>query len=877
MADNKFELQVFCTEHNLIRSTYFSDTYRASFELDGITKSWDITHISLPFSEEKERLLQARFGIPSDELFEFYKRFAKCVQNSMAVVKYINDIPLEEQSQNADGAPKRDPAVAVKSSAALYKYKRIIKKADKHGSDVYLVTEPLDPFVGSEFCTGTAISLSNLLSFAARATQIINGFAYYGFHVGGFDLDTIFFQNIDGKKFFTFGSFLYAGFDQDRLPTNWKGSAWPDVKELPTLPASTDQGVREGGAPSLVGDMHSLVALLWTMLSGKNYRDAPDYEEAPRYAPAELLEVLVQGRDSDDPDTLRVMSKRFHALMRSIRRQELQDTVIHMAERPDYLAEYPAEQEDEPTEEEQPAEANSDADTKSEDTEAQETQPESEVEKPKTQEVPAADTDKGDGQQEAPEQESSPETPIHAEIVAEVVAVTVPTALAAKAVSEQLTAEKPSGGESDNTTPLEEVKSETAEPHQETPPEPPQKAEAPEMGADTQQAVESHTGSPEGVEMPSDGPAAGEDTSEQEKEIPEAPSIDLEQSSQPEAESHEGSTPATESEPNETAPPEPKEEATVVPSSKPHEEPAPQEAPSEPVEVVQEPKQEVPQHDSNPPQKPAEEQPEIKKEDTAPPAGMTLPTAGQPSMFQGPIFIPVPYGQPGGQQGFMAVYPPQVMTGQQGVTPVVQQPAAAPQTVPAPAAQPQTPQQTTAAEPATPTAVSKPQPVVEKPAAAPAPAAKQEPKPAPAQAPAPKPAQKVIRRTVTTYRKPKKQSKAGTFFLVLLLVAILAFLGMCAAQYMGYDVPYDIPFIDELRGVADFTVTPESVTIHVGEEVVLTSSEGCTLSSSDHNVAVVSDTGHVRGIGPGTCTITARASSSSSVVRIPVTVLQGSA
>ena len=45
--------------------------------------------------------------------------------------------------------------------------------------------------------------------------------------------------------------------------------------------------------------------------------------------------------------------------------------------------------------------------------------------------------------------------------------------------------------------------------------------------------------------------AAGEDTSEQEKEIPEAPSTDLKQSSQPEAESHEGSTPATESEPHE--------------------------------------------------------------------------------------------------------------------------------------------------------------------------------------------------------------------------------------------------------------------------------------------------------------------------------------
>ena len=878
MADNKFELQVFCTEHNLIRSTYFSDTYRATFELDGITKSWDITHISLPFSEEKERLLQARFGIPSDELFEFYKRFAKCVQNSMAVVKYINDIPLEDQSQNADGTPKRDPAVAVKSSAALYKYKRIIKKADKHGSDVYLVTEPLDPFVGSEFCTGTAISLSNLLSFAARATQIINGFAYYGFHVGGFDLDTIFFQNIDGKKFFTFGSFLYAGFDQDRLPNELEGSGLAGYERTADAPSKH----RPEGKRKAVRRALSVICTLWSPFSGR-YSAARTTEtfQIMRKLPVTPLPSFwrfsCRDGDSDDPDTLRVMSKRFHALMRSIRRQELPDTVIHMAEPPDYLAEYLAKQEDEPAEEVQPAEANSDAATKGDVIETQETRPESESENPRTQEIPAADADKDDGQQGISEQEASPKMPIHAEIVAEVVAVTVPTALAAKAVSEQLTTEKASSGESDNTTPLEEETHEADEPHQEILPEPPQKAEALEMGADTQQTVKSHTGSPEGVETPSDGPAAGEDTSEQEKETPEASSTDLKLSSQPEAESHEDSRPATESESHETAPPEPKEEASVVPPSEPPEEPVLQEAPAKPEEAVQEPKQEVSQHDSTPPQKTAEEQPEIKKEDAVPPAGMTSPTAGQPSMFQGPIFIPVPYGQPGGQQGFMAVYPPQVMTGQQGVTPVVQQPAATPQTVPAPAAQPQTPQQTTAAEPATPTAVPKPQPVVEKPAAAPAPATKQEPKPAPAQAPAPKPAQKVIRRTVTTYRKPKKQSKAGTFFLVLLLVAILAFLGMCAAQYMGYDVPYDIPFIDELRGVADFMVTPESVTIQVGEEVVLTSSEGCTLSSSDHNVAVVSDTGHVRGIGLGTCTITARASSSSSVVRIPVTVLQGSA
>lgn len=863
MADSKFELQVFCTEYNLIRSTYFSDTYRASFELDGVTKSWDITHISLPFNEEKERLLQARFGIPSSELFEFYKRFAKCVQNSMAVVKYINDIPLEEQSQNQDSTIKRDPARAVKSSAALYKYKRIIKKADKHGSDVYLVTEPLDPFVGSEFCTGTAISLNNLLSFAARATQIINGFAYYGFHIGAFDLDNIFFQNIDGKKFFTFGSFLYAGFDQDRVPKNWRSPAWPDMKELPTLPANADQSVKEGGAPSLVGDMHSLVDLLWTVLSGKSYRDTPDYEETPRYAPAELLEVLRQGRDSDDPDTLRVMSKRFHALMRSIRRQELPDTIIHMAAPPDYLAEYFTRGENEP------AEVDQTMDTSSETGAEKVQEDQSKPDGTKYQEAADVESGKGNSQQEQKEQTSGPEEPVQAEIIAEVVAVTVPTVLAAKAVSEQLEAEESHNEGVDDILPPEEKKTREEKIPQETPPESSQMAQMPAMATDTRQAEKSHTDFSKKEEEPSDEPVVEEDISRQNIVAPKPPSTGVETSAQPEA--SVDITPGPKEVPHEEPLKEFKEEPAAVSGTKsPENVDVVQQSPQF-VEPAQERLQETHQNEEKS-HKPADKQKDAKKEDGVSPVGMSSPIVSQPSMFPGPIFIPVPYGQPGGQQGFMAVYPPQMMTGQPGGG-ATEQPAATPQTVSAPDAQFKPTQQTVAAGPATQTAEPKPQPVLK----TPAPEAKLETTSVSTQAPAQKPAQKVIRRTVTTYRKPKKQSKVGTFFLVLFLIAILTFLGMCAAQYMGYDVPYDIPFIDELRGVADFTVTPESITLHVGEEVILSSSEGCTLSSSDHNVAVVSDTGHVRGIGAGTCTITARASSSSSVVRIPVTVLQGPA
>lgn len=859
MADKKFELQVFCTEHNLIRSTYFSDTYRATFELDGITKSWDITHISLPFREEKEKLLQARFGIPSSELFEFYKRFAKCVQNSMGIVKYINDIPLEEQTQNENGTAKRDPAVAVKRSAALYKYKRIIRKADKHGSDVYLVTEPLEPFVGSEFCNGYAISLSNLLSFAARATQIINGFAYYGFHIGAFDLDTIFFQTIDGKRFFTFGSFLYAGFDQDRVPETWKAPAWPDVKDLPTLPASADQTVKEGGAPSLVRDMHSLVALLWTILSGKHYRDAPDYEEAPRYAPAELLEVLIQGRDSEDPDTLRIMSKRFHALMRSIRRQELPDTIIHMEAAPDYLAEYTPEL-DEPDGQSAQGDANQDtavSESAEESDSSNDAEPEEATTQPDTPDAEANGPEEPQQEIQAPdkqkEQPSAPDETI-AEIVAEVVAVTVPTALAAKAVSEQLSSggaptEEPSAAESAKA---DETLSEKTP--QDGPPELPQEPESPQPGTDTAEPENGLTDAPRGEETASE--ADGRETPEELKSKygEAAASLPDKAAAVPETpapEEPEGPQETAKSVTDEAPPVAPPENADTgeVPDEQPTAEPehAPAPAPSPP-------QQDIPMEE-NPPQE--NETGDSSKAAEAPPT-VTHAASGQTPYFPGPIFIPVPnYGQPGGQQGFMAVYPPQVMPGQQSEP--VSQPAAAP----SPSPQSQTPQQ--------PAAVEQPAPVpkVETPAQATG--------PTPVSAPMQKPAQKVIRRTVTTYRKPKKQSKIGTFFLTLLLVAILAFLGACAAQYMGLDVPYDIPFIDELRGVSDFTVTPDTVTIHVGEEAILTSSEGCTLSSSDHNVAVVSDTGHVRGIGPGTCTITARASSSSATVRIIVTVLEGPA
>lgn len=759
MADNTFALQVFCTPHNLVRSNYFSDTYRATFALDGIEKAWDITHISLPMEAEKERALQARFEISDADLFSFYKRFAKCVQNDLAVVRYVGNLP-ETDETGEDGKPRIDPAKAVKNSVALYKYRKIIPKPDKRGSDVYLVTEPLEPFVGSEFCNGHAITMNNLLSFAARAAQLINGFSVFGFHLGAIDLDTVFLQTLNGKKFFTFGSFLYAGFEPNAAPDNRKDQPWPDIVGLQTVPANADQRVVNGEAPTLVTDMHALVALLWAILSGRHYRDAPDYSEAPKYAPDELVEILVAARDSDDPAMLKTTTKRFHTLMRRIKRQELPDTVIQMEAPPDYRAVHPEEELDPP----QAGQAGQAA------AKAEEESPEP-----------------------GPEQNVQQESPPAAEAVPEVLAVEV---IAVEVSGMESAREQPKAedrrGEERKVNPDPEEAGEPQHPGR----RPAAEAQDDVEGQDISGAVLD--------KKAADGP-------------PDAPKEDVQPETPPAVVTH----PEPEEIPAEAH--EGGERQQAAPDKDP---PPVSDGPPKgqvgPVLRVEAPESQVPEH-PGPGVMPIDPPGEVR-----PPSDTT---AASPAADTEPDAEEQPLESP-------------------------EQPAYTPRPA-RPAAEAQAPSARTARR--------------KKARSAPK---KQAQPPQRTAQPTPKPVRKVVRRT-TTYQAPQKGSRVGTVLPVLILLLLGLFFGLCALQYLGYDVPYNIPLIDDLSG-SSFTVTPEHITLEVGEETVLSSSEGCTLSSSDHDVAVVSDTGYVKAVGAGTCTITARASSSSAVVKISVTVIDRS-
>ena len=125
----------------------------------------------------------------------------------------------------------------------------------------------------------------------------------------------------------------------------------------------------------------------------------------------------------------------------------------------------------------------------------------------------------------------------------------------------------------------------------------------------------------------------------------------------------------------------------------------------------------------------------------------------------------------------------------------------------------------------------------------------------------------VVRRTVTTYR-PKKRPFAA-FLRFIIIFALLAFGVLCGLKYAGVPVPIDIPYI---TAGDTFTVSPREVTLSIGGEAAIQSSAACTLSSSNHAVATISDNGTIRAVGEGTCTITAKATKGNGTVRVNVIV-----
>ncbi len=301
MSDSIISL---CTPDRLVRSNYYSSTYRANFSLGDVIRDWDITHISLPFEYENEQQLITRFGVTPAQLNECYKAMGKCIKNDRAIVTFLNEL--------------KNPNI----SAAVVKYNyAVAHRKQSGGSDVYFITEPMQSFSSSQYLFSNSITLSSLLSFGARITQTLKLLDEVGVRLGAVDLDCIYLTTDGEKQMVKVGSFLYASKDSDtqRIP-------------MPaTLPLNAHESVRNGEKPTLYTDTYSVCALIWTIASGTHYTELADLSVTPEYAPAEMVELLRLGVDPDRSD-IKSVNKGFHDLLRKIKKGELADYVIQMKE-----------------------------------------------------------------------------------------------------------------------------------------------------------------------------------------------------------------------------------------------------------------------------------------------------------------------------------------------------------------------------------------------------------------------------------------------------------------------------------------------------------------------------------------------------------------
>ena len=106
MANLNNALKKLCSDANVIKETYYGSSHRASFTLNGEKSEWDIFHIGIPFSPQKEAELMRRFGLERDDLASFYGNFekvgplgTKLPRNDTQITTQAGDIILYQGNQ----------------------------------------------------------------------------------------------------------------------------------------------------------------------------------------------------------------------------------------------------------------------------------------------------------------------------------------------------------------------------------------------------------------------------------------------------------------------------------------------------------------------------------------------------------------------------------------------------------------------------------------------------------------------------------------------------------------------------------------------------------------------------------------------------------
>ena len=308
-----------CESGAVVRENYYSITYRANFILgEGEPQNWDIQHIRVPFPEIKEERLKARFNITDKDLGDFYSRFFQELKSHLRVCRELENLHDEKR---------------IDSSTAYYKMGSSIQDPTDGHLDVYLVYSPMDTLVNSSYLTDSSARLSGILSLGKRLLQIVKNYNGAGYSVGALDLDSIFLDTVNGKAFVKNSFFFAAEAHSDKSDQKEKAPLTPDLR-LHMKQAET------GGQDtvSFDNDVYAVCSVLWTLLSGKHYTEAPSLTVKPRYAGEELTACL-ENAIREGAGALRSLANQLRKELSLIESGEREDIEITF-DTPPYAAAY---------------------------------------------------------------------------------------------------------------------------------------------------------------------------------------------------------------------------------------------------------------------------------------------------------------------------------------------------------------------------------------------------------------------------------------------------------------------------------------------------------------------------------------------------------
>ena len=291
MPDTNDPLKKLCSDANIIGETYYGTIYRAVFTLNGEKAEWDICHIGIPFSPRKEAEMMRRFSLDRKDLPSFYGNFEK------AAVRHINLI----KALNATGIPGVLKSIVEYRSVQYYP--RVSREGVQIGQDFYLISTPMEPFVGTDIITQQGAYLQDINNLAVRLLQTAKALNEYGYTLGSVDLDSCFYVSDETTKKYLKLGYGFYGTGPGIVPESYP------VDIRPFIPETVANGQEK---QSLDSDVRMICAYIWTMLDGKHYTEpnvnawaalkyyslTPQSLPAnmhPKYAPSELSAILAEG------------------------------------------------------------------------------------------------------------------------------------------------------------------------------------------------------------------------------------------------------------------------------------------------------------------------------------------------------------------------------------------------------------------------------------------------------------------------------------------------------------------------------------------------------------------------------------------------------